>query len=275
MSVFKYADKLRVEMKDWVEPLKELLSPLEEIEKQLRKLEESDVEEVNKLSSRVSAINEEIAKHRAEIQRVKERQEKLKTSQVVFNAEIGQLSTMELLDQKKTENIKRRIQAAVLEEQKEKERLEQERIEQEKAEQERIEKDRIRQLPWAICTASNVSVHSKEYEVATTSLLKQNWADFTKLASGIGILTLDSYKPSPSLSTQIIHFRDSLSRYCCMRGRDYFTHRLQLERCNKGEARIVMKHYPNTKSLAECYPEPPLFPTRVVLDNDLVLLFRK
>jgi len=135
ISAFKYADGLRDDLKCCVAPLqnRELLDI---IERDVIQDRSKNGEELVALTERMRILEGKIYQNNIDLKQITERQEKVKTSEVVLIKSIEDLDVMELLDKDKVEVMKRRIQVVVEQVFPEKVNEEKERREQERKEQE-------------------------------------------------------------------------------------------------------------------------------------------
>jgi len=112
MSVFKYTDGLREELKFCVAPLQNN-EPLEKIEREVKQDTQNNEKELESLKDKIRIVEELIRQNHVDIRKVNERQEKVKTSHIVFLKLIEDMGVMDLMDKENIEGMKRKIMEVI------------------------------------------------------------------------------------------------------------------------------------------------------------------
>jgi len=108
VSVYKYTDGLRNELLKSLLPLQNVQS-VEFVEKKLTETKKGKEAELKKLEEQIVLLRGEISKCGVEIAEVKQQQDKTKTSNIVLQKSIQEISVFELMDQTKVNLLKKRI----------------------------------------------------------------------------------------------------------------------------------------------------------------------
>ena len=92
MSVFKYADSIRDELKECLIPFQKAIHPLLKIQEDLKSIKDKNIDDWNALKARLKKLEAMIEENEEEIAFLTERQEKLKMKEIFYSKVIEEES---------------------------------------------------------------------------------------------------------------------------------------------------------------------------------------
>jgi len=268
ISVFKYADNMRDELKKQAQPLSDRYY-LEKKEAELREEKRKNEVGLLKIEKEAEILKENIIKLNIEIENILECQQKIKNVEVVVMKSIDDLQTSDLLNQEHVVVIQKKINEVIQNSFPEKERLEKERLEKERFEKERLEKEKNE---FAICNITSLEIHlSNGWDIVNFIDLQypDKWNSFAQISSKDGLICLDNFEetnPLPHINNE----NQELGFFFCS---DKYVSTNQYSKRQVGE-RIILREHDTFRSLT-CFPRAMQHKPRVYLKEGHTVILKK